>query len=285
MLIQKINDTNFYCFIHIEKCAGTTFSHSLKYNIPGYLSLKPWYYWSNEPGNFLSAKELKYLLILFPFLKGIGGHTTRTFAGYESVVNKEIKYFTFVRNPIARYMSHYNHQVNKMGIDWKLDEFIKEERFNNYMTRRIAGEANLAKAIERIEEDFSFVGLFEKYDESIVLMNQFVFNGKLLLYYERKNDSLYEKKLNYNDLDNHVKENIMKNNLLDLELYKYIKNKIYPKFISRYSGNLKNDLEQFLFKNSTYRYRKVRYYLINSTRLITENLIEQFAHKVVDSSK
>lgn len=282
---MQLNPKYFYCFIHIEKCAGTTFSHSLKYNVPFYLSLKPWYFWSNEKGNYFRKEELSILLKYFPMLSGIGGHTTRTFLDYESVIKKPIKYFTFLRDPIKRYMSHFNHQVNKKGIDWKLDEFIKEERFNNYMTRRIAGEANLKKAIQRIEEDFSFVGLFEKYDESIVLMNQFVFDEELLLYYETKNDSLYEKKLNYNDLDNHIQEKIMKNNLLDLELYKYVKEKIYPQFISRYSGNLKNDTKKFLSKNSTYRYKKVRYYLINSSRLITENFIEPLAHKVVDSSK
>ena len=95
--------------------------------MPAYLSLKPWYFWSNEPNNYLSSSELKRIIKLYPFLSGIGGHTTRTYANYEDVVDKNIKYFTFLRDPIARYMSHFNHQVNKKGIDWTIESFINED--------------------------------------------------------------------------------------------------------------------------------------------------------------
>lgn len=160
----------FPCYIHIEKCAGTTLHHTLKYNFPGYMVLRPWYYWLNEEGNNLSAKELKAIKTIFPFLSGIGGHTTRTFLKYEDIIKKPFTYFTILREPIARYMSHYNHQVNKMNINWSLEEFIDDDRFNNFMTRRIAGKEDLELAKKRLLEDYDFVGLFEKLNESLVLL-------------------------------------------------------------------------------------------------------------------
>ena len=270
---------DFYCFIHIEKCAGTTFSHSLKYNMPAYLSLKPWYFWSNEPNNYLSSSELKRIIKLYPFLSGIGGHTTRTYANYEDVVDKNIKYFTFLRDPIARYMSHFNHQVNKKGIDWTIESFINEDKFNNCITRRVAGSEDIDLALYNLKNHYDFIGLFESYDESLLLLNQLVFNKKIKPNYEFKNDSLNEKKVKFVDLSKEVQEKIIANNSLDIKLYKEVKQQLYPEFVKKYKGNLEQDLVKFKEENSNYKYNALRYNVIKATRLITEKIIEPLAHK------
>ncbi len=269
----------FPCFIHIEKCAGTTLHHTLKYNFPGYITLRPWYFWSNEEGNSLSARELKSLQSYFPFLSGIGGHTARTFLGYEKVVNKPISYFTFLRDPIERYMSHYNHQVNKMNINWTLDEFLNERRFNNFITKRIAGKEDIKLAKEYIYNHYNFVGIFESFDESLLLMNQIIFMNNLKPFYEMRNDSKTDKKVRFKDLSKEVQSKIINNNYLDIEIYNEVKQNLYPIFKNRYKGNLEADLNEFKEKNSNYKYNALRYNVIKSTRLITEKIIEPLSHK------
>lgn len=270
---------DFYCFIHIEKCAGTTFSHSLKYNMPTYLSLRPWYFWSNEPYNYLSSSELKRLIKLYPFLSGIGGHTTRTYANYEDVIDKDIKYFTFLRDPIARYMSHFNHQVNKKGIDWTIGSFINEDKFNNCITRRVAGKEDIVTALYNLRNHYDFIGLFENYDESLLLLNQLVFNKKIKANYEFMNDSVNERKVKFVDLSYEVQEKIIANNSLDIKLYNEVKQQLYPEFVKKYKGDLEQDLAKFIVENSNYRYNPLRYNVIKVTRLITEKIIEPLAHK------
>lgn len=270
---------DFYCFIHIEKCAGTTFSHSLKYNYPNYLSLKPWYYWTNEPGNYFKHDELKRLLNIYPLLKGIGGHTTRTFAGYEKVIKKDIKYFTFLRDPIERYMSHFNHQVNKMEKDWGIESFIQETRFNNCITKRLAGSEDVKLAKEYLFSHYDFVGLFEAYDQSLLLLKQFVFKNHFQPFYEFKNDSKSETKIKFEELSKEIQNKILENNKLDIEVYNEVKSNLYPLFCKNYKGNLFNDLKQFQKDNINYKYNKLRYYTINATRLITEKIFEPIAHK------
>lgn len=92
-----------------------------------YKNLRPYYYWSNEEGNCFSQKELDLLLKLSPFTTGIGGHTTRTYLDYQKVVKNPVFYFTFLRNPVDRYMSHLNYQIHSMNIQWDIEEFVEEK--------------------------------------------------------------------------------------------------------------------------------------------------------------
>ncbi|WP_299519964.1 sulfotransferase family 2 domain-containing protein [Winogradskyella sp.] len=272
---------DFFCFVHIEKCAGTTLHHSIKYNLPGYLILKPWYYWSNEEGNFLNKSELKWLKIFYPILCGIGGHTTRTYARYEEVVNKDIKYFTFLRNPITRYLSQYNHHVNKKRRNWSIEDFTNDRRFDNYMTQRLANGADLELAKFRLRENFSFVGLFEEFDESLVMLEQFVFGDNIALNYEHKNDSKKEKKIKYNELNENIKKSILKNNSLDIELYKYVCDELYPKYKSNYRGDIELSTKSFKLKNENYRFNRFRYHIIRSSRFLTDNVLQKVIHKTL----
>ena len=86
----------------------------------------------------------------FPYINGIGGHTVRHYFEYERVIqSKEVKYLTFIREPISRYLSHYHYQKNVMGIDWTLESFSESNNFRNYQTKKIAGyeDLNVTKKI------------------------------------------------------------------------------------------------------------------------------------------
>lgn len=274
--IQKMY--KFPCYIHIEKCAGTTLHHSLKYRLPGYVVLRPWFYWSNDEGSYLTANELKLLKRFFPILSGIGGHTARTYIGYESVIKKPISYFTFLREPIARYMSHYNHQVNKMGINWSIEEFINDARFSNFITRRIAGSEDLELAKCRLLDDYDFVGLFEYFDESLVMLKHFSFNGELDLFYERRNESLGEQKACYSEFSKEIQDRIYQNNKIDIALYDFVLQEIFPKQKNAYPASLSEALLSFEKENKKYRYNAFRYEFLRSTRLYTDKVAQKISH-------
>lgn len=270
---------DLFCFIHIEKCAGTTLHHSINYNYPFYHILRPWYVWSNEPGNHLSKKEFKRLYSILPYTQGVGGHTVRTFLKYDRAIERNMKYFTFLRNPIDRYISHFNHQSNKNGNDFTLDYFLKEKRFNNYITTRIAGEENLDLAKKRLKEDFQFIGLSDHYDESVVMLSQLFFGRVKSLYYETKNERKSDRKISYYSLTETEKEIVCDNNSLDIMLYDFVIKDLYPKFKNKFEGNLDFETESFIEKNKTYKYNRIRYYTIKFFRLITERIIQKIIHK------
>ena len=252
--------------------------HALRYAMPGYEVLKPWWYWSNEDSSYMSCDELGLFRRIHPFVSGVGGHTTRPYAGYEKVVTKPIFYFTFLREPIQRYLSHLNHQTNKMNIEWTVESFLAESRFNNLMTRRIAGSEDIDLARRILRDKFGMVGLFESFDESLVILSRLLFGTPTALRYEHMNDSEGELKIKLEDLPRKVQAIIINNNMLDTELYTYAKDKLLPQYVNAYSGNLPTDVEAFRLDNSSYTYNSFKWYLLRVLKVYSENIPQRAAH-------
>jgi hypothetical protein len=275
----------FPIYIHMEKCGGMSLHHALRYALPNYEILKPWWYWSNESSNYFSAEELKLLKRLHPVVKGVGGHTTRSYANYEEVLDRPAFYFTFLRDPIARYLSHLNHQVNKMHVAWSVDEFLKERRFNNLMTRRIAGCDNLDLAKCRLRDDFGMVGLFESYDQSLVILSRMMFGAPNGLHYEHMNDSESETKVKFNDLSHDLQAMVTENNALDIKLYEWVKRELFPSYLDSYIGDLEADVGRFRDENSGFRYNRAKWYFLRLCKVYSERFPQRLARYLAGSSK
>jgi len=275
----------FPVYIHMEKCGGMSLHHALRYALPGYEVLQPWWYWSNEQGNYFSANELRLFLRLHPVLKGVGGHTTRSYANYEEVVGSPVFYFTFLREPVARYLSHLNHQVNKMGVAWTVEEFINETKFNNLMTRRIAGCDDIDLAKRRLKDDFGMVGLFESYDRSLVILSDMIFGVPDALHYEHMNDSESEAKVRFSDLSPESQAMIVENNALDIALYEWAKTDLFPTYTDGYVGDLETDLAKFKKDNSEFRYSRLKWYFLRFCKVYSERGPQKLAHILVNAKQ
>lgn len=267
MTTREPKKNPFLCFIHIEKCGGITLQHLIQYNFWSYVRLRSWLYWSNSIEAIFTKEDLRRLLRCLPFISGIGGHTTRTFAGYEDVLGHPIFYLTFLRDPVSRYMSHFNYQRQVMKINWTVNDFLSEQRFNDFQVIRIAGERDLKKAKETLKSKFAFCGLIEFFDHSLVLLNNLYDIGFQSIFYEKFNVAIQDSyTLSYDNLPDRLKKRVMNNNRLDIELYKFASEELFPKVVSRYKGDLENDVAMFRMKNASYRYPRLRWYVIRFYR-------------------
>ncbi len=192
-------------------------------------------------------------------LKFIQGHMK---FGIHTVLNKPSKYITFLRDPIQRVISLYtyilqvkNHPYNLSTADktMSIEEFIESGQDSlliNGQTQLISGitvdqndplnhsKELLEKAKKNIDDHFTFIGLLEQFDESLLLMKE-ILNWKTL-YYSQANRS--KKK------DVKVSEETMgllkSMNELDLELYEYIKyrfNNAMPRITDQLNGFLRKN--------------------------------------------
>lgn len=157
----------------------------------------------------------------------------------------ELKYFTFIRDPIKLCASRFQYKVNvsqKENLDF--EEWIQRDWTRNHQTKWIAGVADVDKAIRIIKEKNIFVGLTERFDESVILLKGLVAND-LNISYKRVNVAR-DKSLAQSLLSNEsTRQMLIDAQQADLELYNYAKQELYPMFQRKYGPSLEGDVADY----------------------------------------
>ena len=243
------------CFVHIGRTAGTTIHHLLMNNSLSYLHLDSWFCFLNERGNYLSQARAQSLLKVLPFTWGFGGHFIRPFLDDELVLKRKPFYFTFMRDPIRRYLSGYNFLRLRKRQNISFTDFLNKRGQDNITTKRIAGACDLQLAKEVIRKKIGFVGLVEKFDESLLLLrNELKIPGFKVNYQKKNIISPVEGALLLSELSEADLTLVKKNNELDMELYKYVSEEIYPDYLRRCPGKIEEELYRFRISNENYSY-------------------------------
>jgi hypothetical protein len=155
-------------FVHIPKTAGTSLRTAFEKSAEKHLILKD-YGNSSETTPALSqlvkSKKLGDFRREFNradrgiFLSGhFGAHRYWPFFHAESFV-------TFIRHPVDRVISEYNHFITHHGWDVPVEEFVSMPRFRNLMKRSLEG-VDLAA--------FGFIGITEEFERSMDELRRFV---------------------------------------------------------------------------------------------------------------
>jgi hypothetical protein len=245
------------CFIHIERTGGTTLDYILRNNYRSFLILPP-QFWTNDPTAEFTPAELRTLLRWLPFTRGFGGHTTRAYLRYDEAAHQPIEYVTFLRDPVTRCLSQFQHQAERLG---SLQTFLADPRAKDFMTTRVAGAPDLARAREMLETQFAFVGLTERFDESLLLMRRMLGLDDLDIRYERRNvgrDSSRSASSEGLGDDVEALQLIKASNQLDMELYDFARQTLYRGYVDRYGPALMGDLERFREENDGFRFSRRR---------------------------
>ena len=83
--------------------------------------------------------DLKSILKINSNIKAIGGHSLRSTVNLESVC-PQIRFITFFRDPINRYLSQYNHARRQKFHQKSLEEHCEVLGETNYQTKFITGK-------------------------------------------------------------------------------------------------------------------------------------------------
>lgn len=200
-----------FLFTHIEKCAGTTFNEILSLTFPRYFHITKNNYGGNEKRNDLTHEEYKKILRFYP--SGIGGHSIRPYLEFLP----SSKRITFLRDPLSRYISHFNHMLER-GWTTSFDDYLTKDFFHDFITKKIAGSSDLKYAIELLS-DFYFIGDADEFNRSLNYL-QDVLDVKLIgqsTYTNQRSTNAHYLKLS--DLTSNQKQKAEENNQLDIKLY------------------------------------------------------------------
>lgn len=244
-------------FLHIPKAGGTTLRELMQGQFPPdqYLDLR------NDRD---IADDLAALApVVCDRLRGLAGHVTY---GVHEAFAQPSTYFTFLRHPVARMMSHYAYVRGNprhflyevvVGDNLSLLEYVSSdlsEELANDQTRRIAGvgtgadptSEDLATAKRHLASHFCVTGVTERFDESLLLLSQ----GRdwRRPYYLARNvgDSPMQA------LSSAEQAAIVARNGLDLQLYDFARQRLDEAIAAR-GPQFATDLARYRHRNRQYQ--------------------------------
>jgi hypothetical protein len=241
-------------FVHIEKAAGTTIYYILRAAFGlKHMDVKTW----NKNRDTFNADDLKKYLSINPYIISIAGHSVKPHSNLEKI-RPEIKYFTFVKNPIDRYISHYRYRVEKMGFKWSFTDYLKMDQFKNFQVKKIAGSESLDKAKEHLVK-FLFVGIVEQFDLSLILLQKKMlpFLSALGIYsdfnvqYISRNVASKRQLANCKADYKKYSDRIIENNEIDIMLYRWVSDILLEREKLRFSGDLEAEMKSFIKKKQS----------------------------------
>jgi len=237
-------------FTHIPKTAGTTLNYLLQKNFgPKLNAIIP------RKGGVYNYKNFKNDRLIYPNLSCISGHGLKPFIDYKEF-DANLRWFTFLRDPIKRFVSQYIHQQTSSSDKFNMpikDWASKYER-SNWQVKWIAGEEDLEAAKQIIREKFIFIGLTERFNESLNIFKILLshnFNLQFDVNYSQPKmvarDNSLKKKLLIDDIAE-LNEFYLEQNDLDIKLYDFVLEHFFENQLQNIDQNIitKNNRD---FKN------------------------------------
>jgi len=246
------------CFCHLIRTAGTTLHHIFRNNC-GVNHVEV------QKRNF-SADDLRKLLRFNRHIKVMGGHYLRTTTGLTDAY-PELKYITLLRNPADRFLSHYNHGWNRGHHSMSIQERVQVRQESDYQVKFFLGcqtakdrdfsvsEEDLGKAKKILAEDYDFVGVAEKFDESLVLLKAELGWQRLDIRYQKMHTTK-NKHVTKGELTPDIWAGIKKANRMDEELYRFAVDELFARQVEAYPGSLEKAVEDFRRDNRDFRFKR-----------------------------
>jgi len=204
-----------------------------------------------------TARDVRWAMRFYPGLKSIAGHCVLPGSDLEEG-GFAPRYFTFLRDPLDRCVSHYQFSVQRNGSRQRFDRWLTFH--TNYQTWFLSDTQQASRAVEILDQHIGFVGLVERFHESLVLLRQWARPSQLDVRYRSRNiatdNSIKRKLLSDPDTVARIKEFHAE----DYALYAYARDVIYPRQVQRFGPGLDTavaELEEHLPGSQTISLQQV----------------------------
>jgi hypothetical protein len=255
-----------YAFVHIERTGGSTLISILRRSFgTGHCDIRlplakrrgdrPQHQLDRRV--VVDAEMLQRVRHIYPHLKGIAGHNVKPY-GDLGVSMPELRFFTFLRDPAARLRSHFLNARLPSHNPPDFEHWVAASWVHNWQTKMIAGEANAQKAIELLSTRVEFVGVTEQFDESVLMLGQWLQEPQFRPAY-RPINRLSDKRPPHEVAQLHrntyyldaepARTRIQEAIGEDQKVYDFVRAVVFPRQLSTYEGNLESDLHGLRQRN------------------------------------
>ncbi len=216
-------------FAHIEKTGGQTLCNILRQSFPG----------RHCDFHFpitATAEDLGFVRRFYPNLSSIRGHCIKPHSDLEHA-DDGLQFFTLLREPIARCLSHYQFMVVKNGLSLDFETWLAQSG-HNHQTRFISGTDDADAAIDILERKVGFVGIVEQFNASLVMLRAWAQRAQLIIRYRSRNiaqENSIKRRIN---ADVRLKQMAINLNQQDIKLYRYVRDVIFARQVAQYGPTL-----------------------------------------------
>ena len=241
--MQQIDPHTFIIFLHIQKTGGITLQRMLRRKLGKPIGKRAASLFSQKPKfatveQELQAKNLEDRYVVGHFCYGI-----------HQFLPQPYTYMSFLREPVARICSLYHYSKNnstayyhQQAKNQSLEEFSLQTQLmelDNGQVRFLAGDAKdffinrtpigqcsdalLETAKQNIDAHFSFIGITEQFNQSVLLLQKLM--GWDNCFYLRRNTNAASQKPKQ-IVSESLKQRVAERNWLDMQLYAYVKNRL-----------------------------------------------------------
>jgi hypothetical protein len=186
-------------------------------------------------------RDWSWIRSCYPRLKSISGHGMVTGITEFEKRFPSARYFTVLRHPVDRTISHYQFLLNGGHRVPEFSVWLAENA--NYMTRKLAGTMDADRAIETLETKIGFTGFVETYDESLVLWKRWVGQEDIDISYQAvnraKSDTVRKEILTGETSREFIEEHHRE----DLKVWDYAFSTLRERQRLAYGENLASDVE------------------------------------------
>lgn len=258
-----------YVFIHIPKTAGSSFSSLLLKNFEN--SYLPLYQCRR---GFLNDEDIRSISTIHANAECISSHSIRCPLPKSEEGGVQYNMLTFMRNPVEMTFSLYFYtraRIEKGYVQKAIDiydfgQWLKD--INEYSLQISNGEYTLMRnmqltyldrncdvdaAKKRLSEDFFFIGVTERYEESLlILKNKMQKIGKsfdIVSISKNMTSNIIDYGEEKKKIKNRYRNMLEEWNQIDMELYAHA-NTILDGEIKKYDGDFEKDLAEYRKKMS-----------------------------------
>lgn len=216
-------------------------------------------------------EEFRRALRMHPGLRSIGGHPIALWSQLETV-RPDVLYFCLVREPLARGASHFQfHRRNdRPCLDW--ERWREWDVPRDHQAKMLSPHATADDALARIARLRPFIGLTERFDESLVLLRG-LFAPRLNIAYVRRNEAPDNTLAKQLLADPARRAELAAMHRQDSLIYEHVANDLYPAWRREYGPTLERDVEEF---------RRRRAELYDRRRVLANRVWDRGVYAVLD---
>lgn len=250
-----------YAFVHIDKTGGRTVRAILRNSLgTGHCEIRTPYARRppdpNDRSVYVTGDDLRKVRRIYRNLRGIAGHNVMPYSDLE-VACPGIRYFTWLRDPVARYLSHYKNKARSYTRE-DFDRWTSAEWTHDFQAKTLAGAARPQEAIDLMASKVGFVGLTEYFDESLLMLRQWLAEPAFRPEYQPVNQLAVKSRTRdvarahtdtrYLD-DPAARARLREINAIDQRVYDFARHEMFERQRQAYIGDLAADVTALRERN------------------------------------